>query len=97
MEKICAKIFAKSNDLIKEFKSYDSNGDGVVDYAEFLHAMKKHNLDLSEVQIYDLMRSLDNVNFPEISMNFSRIFAEISGFERIFEFGRIYRFFSACF
>ena len=61
IENICSALFERSGDLEKEFSAFDLDGDGRIDYSEFLIAMRKLNLGLSDSQIYDLMRSIDKV------------------------------------
>jgi len=57
--KICEKIMSKSQDLKQAFKSHDKDGNGSIDYDEFIDIMKDYQIGLSNEQIYDLMRSID--------------------------------------
>ncbi len=59
IERICSRIYESSGDLRKEFQKYDKDGNGKIDYDEFIEAMKKQKLGLSNDQLYDLMRTLD--------------------------------------
>ena len=41
------------------FKNYDRDGNGKIEYDEFVEALKQQNLGLSNDQLYELMRSID--------------------------------------
>lgn len=69
VEKICSKIYESSKSLIEVFKSYDKDGDGCLDYGEFINAMKKLDLGLTNDQLYDLMRSIDKVKTTTAKTN----------------------------
>jgi hypothetical protein len=56
---ICSKIYEKSSDIVAEFDSLTKGGNGELSYVEFVEAMKKYDLGLSNEQLFSLMQSLD--------------------------------------
>eukprot|EP01117_Protostelium_nocturnum_P008738 TRINITY_DN3132_c0_g1_i2.p1 TRINITY_DN3132_c0_g1~~TRINITY_DN3132_c0_g1_i2.p1 ORF type:complete len:906 (-),score=379.45 TRINITY_DN3132_c0_g1_i2:34-2751(-) len=59
ISKICVKLYETSGDLSKAFQKIDLNSDGCLTYDEFVDALSKQGLGLSNDQLYDLMKSID--------------------------------------
>jgi Ca2+-binding EF-hand superfamily protein/diadenosine tetraphosphatase ApaH/serine/threonine PP2A family protein phosphatase len=75
-DSIVDKIFESKMELSHAFASYDANKDGRVSFDEFMEAIKKYNLGLSNDQLYDFMSSLDSdkdgfVDYNEFKERFS--------------------------
>lgn len=72
IERICLKIYESSGSLIEEFRKYDKDGNGSVEYNEFVEAMRKLELGLTNEQLYELMRSIDTGTPKEAVNNTDR-------------------------
>lgn len=86
-EKICRGIHAYFPCLHQAFSEIDTNRDQKISYNEFLSVIKRFNLDLSNEQVYDFMRTIDvnqdgHIDFVEFSSKFEAILERISEMEK---------------
>ena len=82
IETVCRKIFSSCSDLKEAFKVFDINDDGSIEYEEFLETLKGLNLGLTDQQIFELMRSIDEnanatIDFNEFASRFQVTFNEM--------------------
>lgn len=59
VEKVYEKLVAACADVESAYKLFDVNDDGCVEYIEFVNALKKLDLGLSDAQLFDFMGYLD--------------------------------------
>lgn len=75
VEKVYQKLVVACSDVTQAYKLFDVNDDGCVEYIEFVNALKKLDLGLSDAQLYDLMGYLDedrdnHIDFSEFLARF---------------------------
>jgi Ca2+-binding EF-hand superfamily protein/diadenosine tetraphosphatase ApaH/serine/threonine PP2A family protein phosphatase len=92
IQKICQRVYevfgAESSS--QAFQLMDSDKDGDIDYHEFRAALVNLDLGLSEMQIYELMRSADTnndskINFEEFKGRFDVVFVQMNEAEDLGE------------
>lgn len=44
-------MHADAHPLLQAFKLFDTNNDGAIEYEEFMKALKRLNIDLSNMQV----------------------------------------------
>jgi len=81
-DSICEKMYKAlgAGDVNEAFRMFDTDQSGTIEYEEFIKLLKQLDIGLSEQQIYELMRGLDQDNNSVID---PREFA--SRFEIVFE------------
>jgi len=88
VEKVYEKLVVACADPREAYKLFDVNDDGTVEYHEFVTALKKLDLGLSDAQLFDFMGYLDedrnsHLDFDEFVARFQiihqRRFAKVSG------------------
>jgi protein phosphatase len=81
VSKLCQSMFAHGFSTVKEaFSSLDKDGSGAISYGEFVDALKSFDLGLSEMQMYDLIRSMDSnedahIDYDEFLARFESSFS----------------------
>ena len=60
MARVCETLFKASSNIDEAFSMFDVNGDGCIAYEEFMSVMQTLDLGLSDLQIFELMRSMDS-------------------------------------
>eukprot|EP00947_MAST-08B_sp_MAST-8B-sp1_P003484 g3484.t1 len=82
IETVCRRIFSTCSNLKEAFQVFDVNDDGTIEYEEFLETLKGLKLGLTDQQIFELMRSIDEnanatIDFTEFSQRFRVTFNEM--------------------
>lgn len=84
VEKVYEKLVVLCSDLEEAYKLFDVNEDGTVEYKEFVAALKKLDLGLTEQQLYNLMGHIDtdkdsHINFAEFAGRFEVVLQKMGG------------------
>lgn len=59
IENVCEKLFEICGNAEQAFHLFDVNSDGTIEYEEFANTLKKFDLGLTDMQIFELMRDID--------------------------------------
>lgn len=89
VERVYEKLVVACADATEAYRMFDVNDDGTVEYHEFVNALKKLDLGLSDAQLFDFMGYLDedrdsHIDFDEFVARFQvihqrRLNAGVSG------------------
>jgi protein phosphatase len=69
VENVCEKLFEVCGNIEQAFEIFDANSDGTIEYEEFSKTLKKLDLGLSDLQIFELMRDIDVNKDSQIELN----------------------------
>jgi hypothetical protein len=85
LQKVCSRIYQAMGcgDIQAAFKAFDTDGDQYIEYEEFMATLKKLDVGLSDMQIYELMRSVDvdkdsKIDFKEFAGRFEVVFTRVA-------------------
>ncbi|CAM9498254.1 unnamed protein product [Chrysoparadoxa australica] len=72
-----------AGDVKKAFNHFDHDGNGTIEYEEFVNTLRKLDIGLSDSQIFELMRGIDKdsdstINLEEFANRFEVIFVKLS-------------------
>eukprot|EP00946_MAST-07B_sp_MAST-7B-sp1_P001214 g1214.t1 len=75
IQRVCEKLFKSCSSLEEAFRVFDVNDDGSIEYAEFVQTLRNLNIGLTDEQIYELMRTIDDdqnslIDMKEFSLRF---------------------------
>jgi len=90
IQKICKRVYEVfgAGSSSQAFELMDADNDGDIDYHEFRAALVSLDLGLSEMQIYELMRSADTdndskINYEEFKGRFDLVFTQMNEKEEL--------------
>ncbi|CAB1105840.1 unnamed protein product [Ectocarpus sp. CCAP 1310/34] len=85
VDQICERIFVAmgAGDVQSAFDYFDVDGDGNIEYEEFVNALKALEIGLSDDQVFELMRGLDKdcdstIDLEEFASRFSPVFTRLN-------------------
>lgn len=76
VRRVCEKLYESfGTDLKSAFSEFDKNNDGVIQFQEFIQVIKKLDTRITDEEVYDLMRSIDenddaHIDFKEFAERF---------------------------
>lgn len=82
IQRVCRKLFKSCSSLEEAFRIFDVNDDGSIEYSEFVQTLKNLNIGLTDEQIYELMRTIDDdhnslIDMKEFSQRFKISFDRV--------------------
>ncbi|CAM9310140.1 unnamed protein product [Ectocarpus sp. 12 AP-2014] len=85
VDQICERIFVAmgAGDVQSAFDYFDVDGDGNIEYEEFVNALKALEIGLSDDQVFELMRGLDKdcdstIDLEEFASRFAPVFTRLN-------------------
>ncbi|CAN0114314.1 unnamed protein product [Pylaiella littoralis] len=85
VDQICERIFVAmgAGDVQSAFNYFDVDGDGTIEYEEFVNALKALEIGLSDDQVFELMRGLDKdcdstIDIQEFASRFAPVFSRLN-------------------
>eukprot|EP00904_Undaria_pinnatifida_P006940 jgi/Undpi1/3376/HiC_scaffold_15.g06749.m1 len=88
VDQICERMFVAmgAGDVREAFDYFDVDGDGNIEYEEFVNTLKKLEIGLSDEQVFELMRGLDKdcdstIDLHEFASRFEAVFTRLNAKE----------------
>ncbi|CAM9947958.1 unnamed protein product [Sphacelaria rigidula] len=85
VDQICERMFVAmgAGNVQAAFEYFDVDGDGNIEYEEFVNTLKGLNIGLSDEQIFELMRGLDKdcdstIDLQEFASRFEPVFTRLN-------------------
>ncbi|CAM9343001.1 unnamed protein product, partial [Hapterophycus canaliculatus] len=85
VDQICERIFVAmgAGNVESAFDYFDVDGDGNIEYEEFVNALKALEIGLSDDQVFELMRGLDKdcdstIDLEEFASRFAPVFTRLN-------------------
>ncbi|CAM9129165.1 unnamed protein product [Discosporangium mesarthrocarpum] len=85
VDQICERMFVAmgAGDVGAAFNYFDTDGDGNIEYEEFVNTLKTLDIGLSDDQIFELMRGLDKdcdstIDLQEFASRFEAVFTRLN-------------------